>query len=156
MKKMQSKASLSPRLRKPVRDFYSFNFDTPTAGAEFALEAFRSIIRKMLAGLEGTFTRDELGMLIDVFRDLILAFDPFGEHIIDDIMDAIRFEWLDNGKRRSGMEFVKKLEALSTLQLGALGVWARAYWIQSSRDGDGNSITLDKYVTALMPLEVNK
>jgi hypothetical protein len=156
MKKMQTKASLSPRLRKPVRDFYSSNFDTPTAGAEFALEAFRSIIRKMLAGLEGKFTRDELGMLIDVFRDLILAFDPFGEHIIDDVMDAIRFEWLDNGKRRSGIDFVKKLETLSALQLGALAVWARAYWIQKARSDAGVSITLDNYVTALMPLEANK
>lgn len=150
----QVRTSLGPRVREPVREFYASMFENQTAGSEFALEAFRFIIRRALAELTGKFSEQELILILDVANGLALSSEQFGAHILIDVADAIQFESADKKHTTDGKALLMKLGTLSTIQLGALGIWAKAFWIQfAKRDKSKKFITLNQYVAPLVAPE---
>lgn len=152
-----TKTSLGPRVREPVREFYASMFENQTTGAEFGLEAFRVLIRRSWAELTGKFSEQELCLIVDVANGLVLASEQFGKHILTDVADAMQFESLDERWAVDGKGLITKLEALSDLQLGALGIWAKAFWVKfAKRDKSTGSkfMSLNQYVAPLVAKEV--
>lgn len=155
----KNKTSLGPRVRESVREFYSSMFENQTAGAEFGLEVFRAIIRRSLAELTGTFTQNELCLITDVVNGLILASEPFGQHLTTEVAEAIQFDSMAEKWSVNGQELIAKLGTLTTIQIGALGIWTKAFWVQAAKrekNTGSKSISLQQYVAPLVAREASK
>jgi hypothetical protein len=120
---------VSPRVSDEVQAFYKGSFPTMTAGAEFALEAFRVLYRDTLALLVGRFTVRELSLMIDVSRVLDLTPQTAGQTLPARCADAILLDLYDRKWKVDRDQISKKMLRLNRWETLCLELWARSFWL---------------------------
>jgi hypothetical protein len=87
-------------------------------GMRYAFEAFSNILQNSLADLKNIFTKEELEIIVNVFRDVKLEPSLAGFQIQERVKRSV--------PRNSSL--LKKISTLSLPQKIALEIWAAGYW----------------------------
>ena len=138
-----AKVNVGPKISEQTADFLSEHFKSRNAGAEYILEASSYLYRKALLNLKGKFSHEELCLIIQVLEKISLYPLMAGQHLVEQVKDAVLLGDRDNIVKISELEFLDRLDKLSLFQMACLEIWAKKYWLNES----GHDI--DKYVNML-------
>jgi hypothetical protein len=140
-------------------DIYEFIFDwfkNAEIGAHILLEGFHGLFMKTLRELKGTFERNELYLIMNVFEGLTLNPADYGGYLEPECLDAFEKDLLDIKWDVDDAAFLKKLKTLTVFQKACLEIWASAYWYGGGAVGAQKTDTdLERHVAQLMHREQN-
>lgn len=109
-------------------------FKTVHSGATMILTAAPALYKKTLNELRGTFSREELMLIIDVSNGLILTPGILGEHLPLQVADGIKLDGLDRKREIEGADMQQKLNNLPVFSRAVLEIWAQEFWQQDTHD----------------------
>lgn len=135
---------IRPMIDDATHDFLGELFRSSRQGADYVLSSWPSLYRRALHKVKGTFSENELKLMIDLSNATALVPGLAGQHIPAQVEDGIDLEHLDEkwGVRRE--EIIGKLKPLDIFSLACLEIWANSFWYGAREDQD-----LEEYVANL-------
>lgn len=103
-------------------------FDKRNPGIEFILETFYYTYNHALAEIKGLFTDAELNLIIDAFNGTLLTPQIIGQHLLPQMEDSCKFEFLDEKWEVKKDDLLKKISGLTNFQKAAVEMWATTLW----------------------------
>ena len=136
---------ITPRIADNTIEFLKNNFKNLNAGSEYLLDSVPSVAR-VYAGyqLKGTFTGEELQLMIDVMNSTMLNSQLAGQHLKVNVEDGIALDHLDKKWEINGNDLISKLGEMSVPEVFFLEIWIQGFWVQS------DDIELEDYIQALV------
>jgi len=103
-------------------------FGSVMSGSSYVLEAFPSLYQRAHRDLAGTFSTNELKLIIDIMRNgHLLTPGLAGQHIALAVSDAIDLDGLDKKMGVDKTVILQKLACLPSFSRACLEIWAVAY-----------------------------
>ena len=140
------KKKISPRIECQSQNFFSKNFNTLNAGAEYVLDGFPMLYNRALHEMRGHFSGGELSFLVEAFKETKLSPQLAGQQLKIFCDDAITFRKLDDKWKIRSEVFLKKINDLTSFQMACLEIWAKKFWFAKWKKGDKS---LKEYVKLL-------
>jgi len=119
---------LGPRISDTAATWLSAHFSTRNAGAEYILEAFPELYRRVLRDLKGRFTPGELSLLLDVMNGHMLTPQLAGQSLIISCVDSMALDGTDTKWGVDAQGFADSLQGCRPFELACLEIWAQAFW----------------------------
>ena len=136
---------ITPRIADNTVGFLTDNFKNLNAGSEYLLDSVPAVSRVYVGyQLKGTFTENELKLMIDIMNGTMLNPSLAGQHLKSNIEDGISLDHLDTKWEVDGNDLISKLGDMSVPEIFFLEIWIQGFWIQS----DG--IELEDYIQSLI------
>lgn len=119
---------LGPRISDTAATWLSAHFSSRNAGAEYILEAFPELYRRVLRDLDGRFTPGELSLMLDVMNGHMLTPQLAGQSLIISCVDSMDLDGTGEKWKIDPEGFTDSLQGLRPFELACLEIWARAFW----------------------------
>lgn len=136
------KTVVSPQVSPQAAEYYRSHYKSVNAGAQIALEFYPELRKVALDQMRGTFSANELKMIIDLlngtFLDQIWVRNNL---LVPEVWDGSRLDGIDKKWDVSASKLVDKLGMLDLFQSWFLVEWAKNFW---GKDND-----IEKYVAAI-------
>lgn len=111
------------RVRDTVHAWLSSHFRAHTHGAEYVLNSFPVLYRRVLHEARARFGAPELEVLIDVCKGLVLYPSMAGNHLLAAVIDGVRLDKIDRRHKVDGEALIEKLRGLSQAEVYCLEIW---------------------------------
>ena len=136
---------ITPRLSDKSATWLETNFKSIHAGAEYCLDSLPAVARVYTGyELKGTFTADELKLMIDAMNGTALTPQFAGQHLPGNVADGIALDGLDTKWEVDADQIKCKIKTLSVLDIFFLEIWIQGFWTQSE------NVDLYDYVKPLL------
>jgi hypothetical protein len=129
--------------------FYTNHFFETNTGEDivYALDFLPAIYKGTLPELNAVgFTRSELCLCIDVINATMLQGKLAGRELKSNVEDSIVLDHTDEKWEIDTEAFLMRFRSLSMAQIAVLCLWAHAFWVQHTIEGDKD---LEAYVAEL-------
>lgn len=115
-------------ISEKATEFIDNWFKRRNPGIEFILESFYITFNHALYEIKGKFSDNELNLILDAFNGTLLTTQIMGQHLLPQVEDGCRFEFLDEKWEVKKEELLKKISDLTNFQAAAVELWASAFW----------------------------
>lgn len=140
----------APVISDSAAEFYPSLFSSLNAGLTYTLESFPALYRRTLHDLRGTFSRNELMLMVDVFNSTALTAPMAGQHIIVQVADGCDLDRLDKKWGIEKTAMIEKLRALPIFALSCLEILANGFWYRQGAETFRSGEDLEKWVGQLL------
>jgi len=119
----------------------------PSGAASYLVESFRGLYRQTLIKMNGTFTPEDLYLMLSVMNGTILTPTIAGQHILAGVEDGIALDSLDTSYGTDGPGLIAKIKTLSIPERAILELWLKGFWGQNGING----LSIEDYIKPLIP-----
>jgi hypothetical protein len=147
---MAPKVAIGPRVEQKTKAFYDATFSSMNSGAEYVLEMIPALFRSILSNeVKGKFEKEELLMILDLFKDISLKPDFAGYHLPALAKAAIALDASDIKWDVDSVGFMEKLKSMSVGQIAMLELWTFQFFAQLQEE-EPSKRTLETWVNQLL------
>jgi len=130
---------------------FSEYFDSTEEAWSFFAHALPGVFSETATELQGVFSNVELEAIIMAMRNVELVPHAAGNIVYQECVDMLRFQWVAIRRKINTIEFLKKINELTSFQSLFLEIWAKRYWDIVS---EGTEFSIYHYVWTLEKSEM--